>query len=383
MDNKGKAWTQKNLAKTLGISEIAVRDIENRDVGMDFERRQFLCKLFNIPPILLGIVSFDEINLLLEKQRNAKEAVASVSRPSMPSRKSIVDIRTHQKQLADLWAANIHHDQSPVATALASIDELYRELPHVSEQSDIQSLLCDYHQFLATLLQDLCDYDTAIDHLNNAFHLATFGDEQRAFVFQRRGLTLWKADRVDESLKDFAKAWQFEKKLPNNLRGLFLLESGRARIQKAEMKQERLEVLRSLDVVGGIIRANRQEEDPHLTYLDLDCYHLYKSAVLISIGWNKQASEELKLIDGFPHFPSRQVYYDILQAQAYTNRGLYELATPLLEQSLEVAQCVNSEINIVRIEQLFQQLRQSPYKDSPDVARIDYLLYRKPRAQKP
>src|SRR5215470_14895426 len=72
MNDKGRAWTQKNLARTLGMSDNGVRDIENRDVGMDdFGRRQFLCKLFGIPPILLGIMTPSDIGVLLEKQRNA------------------------------------------------------------------------------------------------------------------------------------------------------------------------------------------------------------------------------------------------------------------------------------------------------------------------
>ena|SRR5579864_1778998 len=58
MDDKGKPYTQKVFGKVLGISDNAVRDIENRDAGMDdFGRRQFCCKLFGIPPILLGIMT--------------------------------------------------------------------------------------------------------------------------------------------------------------------------------------------------------------------------------------------------------------------------------------------------------------------------------------
>ncbi len=90
MDDKGKAWTQKGLAKTLGLTDNAVRGIENRDVGMDdVDRRQFLCKLFDIPPILLGIVTLAEIELLLEKPRKANSAVVlstpSATKPSSSS----------------------------------------------------------------------------------------------------------------------------------------------------------------------------------------------------------------------------------------------------------------------------------------------------------
>src|SRR5215471_5258692 len=68
IDDKGKPYTQKAFAKVLGISEIALREIENRDAGMDFERRQFLCKLFNIPPILLGVVTLEQVNKILEEK---------------------------------------------------------------------------------------------------------------------------------------------------------------------------------------------------------------------------------------------------------------------------------------------------------------------------
>jgi tetratricopeptide (TPR) repeat protein len=376
MDNNGKAWTQKNLAKTLGLTCNGVRDIENRDVGMDFDRRQFLSKLFGIPPLLLGIMTPDEIALLLEKQRKANTTV--VSTPGGTGRKHTIDIQAYQERLAGLWAAS-HNGQSVLSTALASLDELYR----AQEQAPIQSLLSDYHRVIADELCDQCSYDAAIEQLNKAFHSAELGDERKALVFKNRGVTLWKANRTDEALYDFERAWHLEKKLPHSLRGTILLESARPRAEKAATKQEQTEVLHSIDVVGDIIRANRQEEDPHHTILDLDCYHLYRSSVLITIGWNKEASDELDLIKGFPQFRLRQVYYDILLAQAYTNRGMYEMATPLLEFALMTALEVNSEVNIARVTKVFQQLQQSPYKDSPDVARLDYLLYKRPRTQKP
>ena len=383
MNDKGRAWTQKNLARTLGISDNAVRDIEIRDIGMDdFGRRQFLSKLFSIPPILLGIVSSSEIALLLEQHRKANSSVV-LSTARATSRKHTIDVQEYQEQLVSLVAAG-HSGQRVLSTALASLDVLSREADASQEQAPIQSLLSDYHRIIAEEWCEQGDYDPAIEHLNKAFRFADVGgDERKALVFKTRGAMLWKANRIDEALVDFERAWQFEKKLPNTMRGSILLESARPRAERATTKQERTEVLRSIDVVGGIIRANRQKEDPHSIVLDLDCYHLYKASVLITIGWNKEATEELQVIKGFPQFRMRQVYYDILQAQAYMNRGMYEMTTPLLECALTTALEVNSEVNIARVTKVFQQLQQSPYKDSPDVARIDYLLYKKPRAQKP
>jgi transcriptional regulator with XRE-family HTH domain len=257
MNSKGKAWTQRELARALGITEAMVRNIENRDIGLDYERREFLSKLLNIPPVLLGVAMENEIDKFL------------------------------------------------------------------------------------------------------------------------------KAGRMDEALIDFEKAWYFEKKLPNNLRGSILLESARPKAESATTEQERIKIVRSIDVVGTLIRAGSQEEDPHLLKLDLDCYHLYKSYALIAIGWNKQALEELALIKGFSGYLLRQVYYDILQAQAYTNLGNYEQATYLLGSALKTAKDVNSKVNIDRIAKIYRQLKNSPYKDAPGVAQIDYLLHKKPRVKKP
>jgi Tfp pilus assembly protein PilF len=67
------------------------------------------------------------------------------------------------------------------------------------------------------MAEELCDqgnYDAAIEQLHQASRSAGLGDERKALVFKNRGLTLWKADRVDEALYDFERAWHLEKKLP-------------------------------------------------------------------------------------------------------------------------------------------------------------------------
>src|SRR5439155_17536394 len=105
-----------------------------------------------------------------------------------------------------------------------------------------QRVVCYYHPFISMGWCEERNYDVAIEHLNKAFRLAESDDGQKALVFKLRGDTLWKVDRVDEALSDFERAWQFEKKLPNNLRGSILLESERTRAQKATTTQERIEV---------------------------------------------------------------------------------------------------------------------------------------------
>ena len=169
MDDKGKPWTQKNLAKTLGLTDNGVRDIENRDVGMDdFGRRQFLCKLFGIPPILLGIVSPGEIDMLLEQQQKANNAVV-LSTANATSRRHTIDIKKYQERLDDLWGTFLSDALHTVAVALASIDELQRELLQATqEQLQLQGLLRDYHVFLSALRSEQCQHNGAVEHLYQA-----------------------------------------------------------------------------------------------------------------------------------------------------------------------------------------------------------------------
>jgi transcriptional regulator with XRE-family HTH domain len=383
-DDKGRAWTQNNLATTLGVTETMIRNIENKDAGMSFERRQFLSNLFGIPPILLGIITKDQIDQLL-KEKGIILLFPPSQHVAVPTHQLTIDVKEYREQLNRLWFTKINqaaHGLLPVA--LTTMDALYRELPHISqERPQIQSLLCDYHQFIANLLADQRHYDAAIESLDKASGFAKMlEDEKKALVFKRKGNILFLANRIEDAVLDFERAWQFEKKLSNNFRGSILLEAGRAKARNAartaKTKKDRKKIIDEIDLVGKIIRANYNEEDPHLFKLDLDCYHGYKSDALVAIGWNKEAIEELKLIKG-SQYPLRQVACDILQAQAYVNTGEYSEAAKLTEPALLTAQELHSELNIARIAGLFQQLKQSSYKDSADVARLEYLLYYKPR----
>jgi tetratricopeptide (TPR) repeat protein/transcriptional regulator with XRE-family HTH domain len=57
----GKPWTQRDLAQVLGKQELAVREMELRDSGLnDIARRRLLAQLLDIPPNLLGLAKAPE-----------------------------------------------------------------------------------------------------------------------------------------------------------------------------------------------------------------------------------------------------------------------------------------------------------------------------------
>ena len=212
----------------LGISEIAVRDIENKDIGMDFERRQFLSKLFNIPPILLGVITIEQINKILEEKGIHLTALLTPPSPNEPFRqgvvsnavstghKLVVDVQEYRAQLVSYWTTEYNNSAYGVMTdGLLRTSTLYQELPHVSlkERRQLHELLCGYHQFTAHLLRDKQMYDDAIIHANKAYHLAGFlkSNEQKALTLYWHGYILSGTDHLNEAQLDFKKAMKYEK----------------------------------------------------------------------------------------------------------------------------------------------------------------------------
>src|SRR5437762_5020686 len=350
MDTQGKRWTQRRLANALGIeTNQAIWELEKKDSELDFDRRQFLSKLFDIPPILLGIVTTKEIDKLVEQQRATKALVPIVSTPVATSRKLLVDVEEYTALLADYYATYV---SNPTQISMINIDlcikALYRELPHVKEKRPIQELLCRFHDLVANLLLDQQKYDDAMVDLEKALQFAHLlnKDDLKAFVLYDYGYALWLAGRFDEALQKYEEARRYERNLPSNLRGALLLETGGTAARAAETPDQKNAAIMLVDRSGNVVSSKEIEADPYFLNFNLDQYHLTRSEALIAVGRNRDAIDELKLVKAGPEYPRRQAYNDILQAQAKLNLGEYSEAASLATSGLVIVQEVNSVKNI-------------------------------------
>jgi hypothetical protein len=129
-----------------------------------------------------------------------------------------------------------------------------------------------------------------------------------------------------------------------------------------------------VDRVGSIVRSKRVEDDPYFLVFNQDRYHLTRALSLIGIGWNKDALKELGLVRIGPEFPRRQALTSIFEAQARLNLGEYAEAARLAESGLVIAQRIGSEVNVLRVMKILQQLRKGPLRRNSEVARLEYLL---------
>jgi len=378
MDTKGKPWTQRRLANALGVeTDQTIWDLENKDTGMDFHRRQFLSKLLAIPPILLGIRTVNEIEQLVEQQRKASTVMVVVSTPIATSRKLTIDVEEYTDLLDNYLKTFINNPaQISITNIVLCIDGLDRELPRVRDKKPIQELLCRFHDLVACILGDQQEYDEALVHLEKALQFAQLlnDDELKVLVLHDYGIILWKAGRPGEALKRYQEARRYEQRLPDNLRGALLLETGSTKALVASTPDKKDAAIALIDQVGNIVRSNRKEADPYFLDLNLDRYHLTRSRSLIAVGRNRDAIEEIGLVKGGPEYPHRQAEKDIYQAQALTNLGKYPEATPLATSGLIVAQEIDSKVNIALVERMYKKFPRDLFKHDDDVARLEYLL---------
>src|SRR5579859_248069 len=94
----GKPWTQRELAQVLGKQELAMRDMELRDTGLnDISRRRFLAHLFDIPPLLLGLATLPQ---------PSSKRLQSTSAPRVPIVSDQTELEEVRDRLTGFWTQN-------------------------------------------------------------------------------------------------------------------------------------------------------------------------------------------------------------------------------------------------------------------------------------
>jgi tetratricopeptide (TPR) repeat protein len=355
-------YTQKDLAGALGLSRSeTVAEMETQNTRIDMPRRQALCDLLDIPPRLFGIVTLAEM----------------IGLATITTQGKMLDIEEYRQYLIAAWKANhATSAQSTLGDMLSRISILYGALPYANHPTkpQIHELLCDYHLFVANLLRDQQHYPDAVQHLNKAYLTADAlgSDEKRARVHQHRSGFFGDAQDYDKALLDSEKANLYMTKLPLHLRGPIILGLGLGRARIATTQAERLEAIRLFDQGARIIERSQDAENHYQSDRSPDRTHLTRSVALMAVGWYKEADREIAQAHCGPEQKRRQAYQDILQAQVHVNLGRFPAALALLTSALQTMRAIGSQINIMRIADLYKQVK-SKY-DGNDMHDLSVLL---------
>ena len=369
----GKPWTQRDLAQVLGKQELAMRDMELRDTGLnDISRRRFLARLFNIPPLLLGLATPSQLS---------SKSSQSMSAPNVLTILDQIDIEEVRVRLTGFWTQN--NSASDVFLTLdTTLKRLYERYPTTAsyERLEIVTNLCELHTHAANFLRDRGKFSKSLEHLNKIKDLNTLlkEDELQADVLYRRGGLYVEKGEISLALKDYHVAEQKLTNVSAPLQAAILLETALSEARIATFEQQYTAILKKFDRAGRIIRVEHTEagrEKWSYLKVDLARYHLDRAATLIVIGSPEEAQQELKLLSFSQLQGRRSVYYLILQAQACFNAKEYAQAAMLAEEALPLACTMRSHVNLERIKLLYKQFQNTSFRNNPEVGRLGYLLF--------
>jgi tetratricopeptide (TPR) repeat protein len=370
----GKPWTQRDLAQMLGKQELAMRDMERRGVGLnDISRRRFLAHFFDIPLALFGLAA-------VPAQGNTHLQVSPLWTPKVLKTSDSLDLEMVRNQLTLFWTQNASAFQDVLATIDSTLKKLYERYPTASSSTRLETIaaLCELHIHAANILRDRGRTGKSLEHLNKAKGLNALlqENELQADVLYRRGGVYLEKGELALALDDYHVAEQIITKVSPSLQAAILLELALSEARVATSQHQQMGALKKLDRAGHIIRVEQtasRERGPYLN-VDIGRYHLDRAATLIAVGFFQEAQQELNLLSDAQLRGRRPVYYLILQAQACFGLKEYAQAALLAEQALPLVRETHSRVNFERIKVLYKQLRQTPFRNNPEVGRLEYLL---------
>lgn len=398
--------SQKGLARALSMTEKAVRDMEKRNIGLDsIARRRVLAHLLAIPPIALGIITFEEI--LLQQQKAATAIPLAVA---STEKEATFDLPCYKDRLKTFWERNhTGTAQDRVAQIAAGIAGLTTALPYVSgnDEKEVRAVLCRYHQLYAHILRDQGRYDVAIAELEKATILAERSENPRllAVTLLRIGSVLRDRGDVTEALAkievargnsaganqkrrqanaDYMAAIDYYTRIRNlerispALNGVLLFDEGYAQAHLAHGNRDAiLAALALLKDGEKIITETRTIlEDEFSIRITERTYQNTKVAALLAAHWPREALQELTDLMDLPltgDMIRQNTYTDYLWSQAYADLGLIDAAaTPAQDAFVRMKQ-IKSHIHMMRIAGLQGQLSQLDSKNI-EVIRLGVMV---------
>lgn len=398
--------TQQGLAKALGVTEKAVREMENYNKGLDsLTRRRMLTNLLKLPSAVLGIVTLEE----LISQYQIAEA-QSFQAGSTAKRKSI-DIKEYRNALSRLWGQNhtgTVQNTLSMQEMNARITRLSAELAYVGSNQEqlIRDTLCRYLQLHAHTMRDQGQYDSAIVELEQAvlqaeivgnipllaatlFRLGSAlydrGDIALALshIDTSQGNSITSHHHSEAAKMDFQAAIghytriRSLKSLPNEISSAVLLALGNTKARVAYGDRDAISNASTFVEEGRkIIKENKFENDEFGIKPNMRRYYSTKAATFLAVGWPREALDILTNATSDPSQGSMarmNAYSDLLWAQAYADTGKIEAAATLAQDTLTVLRDIRSTTNISRIAGLHGQLS-SLDSSNIEVIRLGVML---------
>jgi tetratricopeptide (TPR) repeat protein len=378
IDGKEKSWTQVDLAKRLGVSEVTVRLMETQKKGLDsVERRRVLADILKIPPALLGLTSLTD---LVEVLHHTQEGILSV-----PDRLKNTNFDRETLQLyqdafhvySEMYATGMEPNTTSVLEdwiARIQGDVAYTQS---AQKSALLRTLWGFHALIAKIYCDEMLWVRAFSHLDTALDLATTlhnADLQAASLYRSSAVHFVQRNYA-LAKTDLDGALIYAKNASPHIRGTILVDAGLAY------------ALAHTDLAGVTYTQKLLDEsekyagawvDDGIMSFGSGKYLLRRARALIALERPGKALEFLddaeELLE--PTQKLKLAFLNIARAECHMKlkRPEFDRALELLVDAFDASKAINSEFNVGHVQRLYNALGTSSYGTSPQVADLGIAL---------
>jgi transcriptional regulator with XRE-family HTH domain len=392
---------------------------QQNEVPSDIARRRLLSQILDIPPILLGLASREDIiypqtSKMQEPNTSSPLKDPSLANSTLSNREQVappvlvyttLDLERYKKEARVLW--KLHYAQTAQDTipdiiasngALASIQETGKgDLKrHVSE------IMNSYCRLIATIMRDNGDFEQAYLFADEGVRLAeAMGNDPYASqiisasqytrgvvnfawgVFGsavRQGIVTFSKEKLEAALIDFEQALTYANP---QLRGIIYSEMARAKALIAVSPTDVTIALKLLEQAEHFVGVDNHDDFytqiilcGDLKGLDEKRMMLGRAKAFLAMKRPTQALEELDDLElqGSTSHTRRRGWTQIYYAQAAFALGNYSLAIDKAIGAFNDCKEVHSIAHLARVNELYIKLLTSPYKNNPELKQLGRLL---------
>ncbi|HEU5382215.1 MAG TPA: hypothetical protein VFV38_42925 [Ktedonobacteraceae bacterium] len=371
----------KDLAQALEVSPRRVQTMEkDNKVPDSMERRRFIAKTLQIPPILLGLASIDAF-------LRPAEALGTKSAAVTSSTRLVVDqkaIAQYQSQLKLFWSLHYTSSANSVQNEIqAHILQISALLSYTNgkEQEQLIEQLCGFYELASRVESDRNNPEDALNYLNVAIELAQplSNTELLGRLLYKRGLVLYEARRFPEALLDLEQANQLVPQLTSPLAGSILLELGLVKSYLAQPGSltDRSIALRYFDRAENYTRLAQTDGGMGIRY-DSGRYLTAKGEGLLTLRRFSDAEEALDLAqeNTSPDLTRRQLFIDLQRVKWYTQQKEYPTASALAREAVNKAKAVGSLYSVKSLQEITTPLFESNYSKTDDAEELLMIINR-------
>jgi hypothetical protein len=396
LDRELIPWRQEDLGEAFvpSLSLESMNRMEKHGIGLDsMTRRRALVTLLGIPPVLLGLDG-----------SKPERSIPHQPHPTLLLSRGLTDdllLGFEQRQEA-LWTEYYtNHGQGAVGEMNLWIpylqDSVLPQARNDQQYMRVRRIEQRYHGLIGNIAGEQLDFREAIFRANILVAIAQEMEDTeylvlalrfRAKIYREQGPLFYKMAQadIDRALALIKQSAQEKKAIAPPISGLLTQEAGLVHFFTAHVKDER-EVAKSLmRQAEKLTQQAVGEVDTHMLKQDLGYYHI--NAAMALIAWHNPVTlkehldEAVRLTD--PALQRRHLMIKIVRVQgrlssAKNSKGLmqdehYAEATALATEALSVAEKLNSRLNREHVQQIYNELNESPYGEEPAVARLGLLL---------